>query len=103
MRACHLCTPSSSIGAEGTTNQPTTLSRRARGGRPGHGPPPSTHNVDLGWSGRGSTEETTVSVGERGGLSAIGAPVRPISGLEVVPVEPDPQPHGLPLPNHDLL
>ena len=49
------------------TNPPTTISRRARGGRPGHGPPPSTRNVDLGWSGRGSTEERTVSVGERGG------------------------------------
>ena len=45
--------------------------------------------LDLGWSGRGSTEETTVSVGGRGGHSASGAPVRPISGLEVVPVELD--------------
>jgi hypothetical protein len=48
-----------------------------------------TRNFDLGWSGRGSTEETTVSVGGRGGYSSSGALAGLISGLDVVSVELD--------------
>src|SRR3954451_7152736 len=69
----------------------------------GNGPSHSTRNVYLGCSGWGGTEETTVSVGGQGDHSASGALAGPISCLEVVPVEPDPQPRELSLPDHDLL